>query len=148
MLALPTVSTPPLEHLRQVMGAGLEKLLEGLEFLSPRNKVLVCQGAGVAVPGAHPFVFTDRDYQGQLDRLSDTAAYKAPIADQSYVTLLSIGKKCPIMLPQHITVELPSGHQVSLGSKLTSPKSGPLAKRTTLSMTLSDQNAIIKHLAE
>ena len=130
------------------MGADLEKLLEGIEFLSPRNKVLVCQGAGVAVPGVYPFVFTDRGYQGQLDWLSDTAAYKAPIADQAYVTLLAIAKEGPIMLPQHITVELTSGHQVYLGPKLTTPKPGPLAKRTTLSMTLSDQNTVIKHLAE
>ena len=49
------------------MGTGLEKLIEGLEFLSPRQKVLVCQGAGIAVPGVYPFVFTDRGYQGQLD---------------------------------------------------------------------------------
>ena len=130
------------------MGTGLEKLLEGLEFLSPRQKVLICQGAGVAVPGVYPFVFTDRGYNGQLDWLADTAAYKAPIADQAYVTLLAIAKEGAIMLPQHITVELTSGHQVYLGPKLTTPKPGPLAKRTTLSMTLSEENAIIQHLAE
>ena len=130
------------------MGTGLEKLIEGLEFLSPRQKVLVCQGAGIAVPGVYPFVFTDRGYQGQLDWLADTAAYKAPIADQAYVTLLAIAKEGAITLPQHITVELTSGHQVYLGPKLTTPKPGPLARRTTLSMTLSEQYAVVQHLAE
>ena len=123
-------------------------MLEGLEFLSDRQKVLICQGAGVAVPGVYPFVFTDRGYQGQLDWLADTAAYKAPIADQAYTRLLAIAKEGTITLPQHITVELNSGQEVYLGPKLTTPKAGPLAKRTTLSMTLTEDDAIIQHLAQ
>ena len=130
------------------MGTGLEKLLEVFEFLSPRQRVLVCQGAGVAVAGVYPFVFTDRGYNGQLDWLADTAAYKAPIADQAYVKLLAIAKEGTIMLPQHIIVELISGHHVHLGPKLTTPKPGPLAKRTTLSMKVTEQEAIIQHLKE
>ena len=130
------------------MGTGLEKLLEGFEFLSDRQKVLICQGAGVAVPGVYPFVFTDRGYQGQLDWLADTTAYKAPVADQAYTRLLAIAKEGVITLPQHITVELTSGHKVYLGPKLTTPKPGPLAKRTTLSMTLREQDAIIQHLEQ
>ena len=107
----------------------------------------MCQGAGVAAPGIYPIVFTDRGYRGQLDWLGDTAAYKAPIADQSYVTLLAVAKEGDITLPQHIMVELTSGQQVYLGPKLTTPKPGPLAKRTTLAMTVTCAGAVVRHLA-
>jgi hypothetical protein len=147
LLAPPTGPTPGIEHLRQVGGSELEKLLEGLEFCSPRQKMLVCQGARAAVPGIYPFVFTDRGYHGQLDWLGDTAAYKAPIADHSYVTLLAVAKEGAVTLPQHIMVELTSGQQVYLGPKLTTPKPGPLAKRTTLTMTVTSEGAVIRHLA-
>ena len=62
---------------------------------------MVCQGSRIAVPGIYPFIFTDRGYRGQLDWLGDTAAYKAPVADQSYVTLLAVAKEGTITLPQH-----------------------------------------------
>jgi hypothetical protein len=109
--------------------------------------VLVCQGARIAVPGIYPYIFPDRGYRGQLDWLCDTAAYKAPIADQAYVTLLAVAKEGAIVLPQHVTVELATGQTVYLGPHLTTPKPGPLAKRTTLTMTVTREGATIEHFA-
>ena len=58
-----------------------------------------------------------------------------------------MAKEGPITLPKHISVKLRTGQQVFLGPKLTTPKSGPMADRTTISMHQTEEATIIK-LAE
>ena len=98
-LVRPFPSSSGLQQLRQLPPDRLTKFVMGIQFCSPMQQVfgtyaelhilhsypqsLVCQGAGVAVPGVWPLLFPRPGYKGQLNWLADVAVCMGKDADSA-----------------------------------------------------------------
>ena len=98
-------------------------------------QVLICQGAGLAVPGLYPLLFPPSGYNGQLRWLVNSCAALGP---ESYTILLSAAKEGKVCLPKNISVRTTSGSVINIGETLTAPNAKKLKRIPLLSVSSTD----------
>jgi hypothetical protein len=105
--------------------------------------VLACQGAGIAVFGVYPLVFTTNGYHGQINWLLDTAACTG---DKANSVLLSSSREGELILPQHVQISLPSGQTVQLGPDLLTPTDRSVRRMRSLYTSIDGACLVVKQV--
>ena len=98
-------------------------------------QVLICQGAGLAIPGLYPLLFPPSGYNGQLRWLANSCAALGP---ESYSILLSAAKEGKVCLAKNISVRTTSGNVINIGEALTAPNAKKLKRIPLLSVYSTD----------
>ena len=98
-------------------------------------QVLICQGAGLAVPGLYPLLFPPNGYNGQLRWLANSCVALGP---ESYNILLSAAKEGKVCLPKNISLRTTSGNIINIGESLTAPNTKKLKRIPLLSVHSTD----------
>ena len=104
--------------------------------------MILCQGAGVAIAGLYPLLFTANGYRGQLRWLAESAASIGP---EAYSLLLASAKEGPLVLPKYLTLHLSNGQTLNIGPNLTVPSPERLSRMPSVSVIQAGSTSVINH---